>query len=488
MVEPKLPSLKKNYIFNTLLTGVNIIFPIFVLTYSARILGPTPMGLFYFAANLAAYFLVLSGNAIPLYGVREISKVRDDPLQLEKTVSELFVLNLVLSISSTLLFAITVLVTPKFNHNIEIFMVMGGTILFQGLSVDYLFQGLERYGNLTFRSILTKAITMVFILDLVRKPSDYLIYAFIYASGNLINNFAGLYNLWRHTRLRFHGLDVKKHLRPALPLLIFFLIASVYVNFDSVLLGLLSNEYSVGIYNIGMKTNRLVIAMVSSMGIVLVPRFSYYLQNELMVEYRELAGRAIEFLYLLSFLIGTSLFFSAPILIPILFGQKFIAAVSTVQLATPNILIISLSGFLGMQILFPMGKERLLIWTTLGGSSISLLLGFILIPRLNHNGSAIASVCSELTVFGLLILLSKKSGVTTRLVEARHLIYPLCSLAIVIPSLLARIIWGPGSLNVLGAVGLGTIVFAWSWAKFRRDLALEITTFIRMQLNRILKR
>jgi O-antigen/teichoic acid export membrane protein len=480
-----LPSLKKNYALNTLLTGINILFPLVVLAYAARVLGPDSMGSFYFAAGLAAYFLVLSGGAIPTYGVREIGKVRGDPEGLEKLAGELALLNVTLTLGAAFVYAVIVLVTPRFAVEADMFLLVGLMIPLQALSVDFVFQGLERYGNLAIRTILSKTVTIVLIVTFVRGPGDELAYAVIFSTGSLIGSLLGWVDLRKYVRLRFRGLDVKRHLRPLLPLLGFFMIASIYVNFDSVLLGLMSEEYNVGIYNVGMKTARMAITMIASMGIVLVPRFAFFLGSNRREEHLALAKRAIEFLYFLAFAGSAVLFFTAPALVPLIFGQQFAEAASTVRIAAPNILFVSLSGFLGMQILVPMGKESLLVWGTLAGGAASVVLGLLLIPHYQQAGSAIASVCAEFIVLLALIALAKRHGVDISFFDRRHLVYPLCSLAIAAPAALAGWIWGSASPVVLAAVGAGCVLYLLAFSWFRKDLAMELRALVLRLARRV---
>ncbi len=479
-----MPSLKKNYLLNTLLTGINILFPLVISAYAARVLGAQAMGSIYFAAGLTGYILVVTANAIPLYGVREIGKIRGDADRLGKVFSELFWLNLMLSFFAIALFLASVFFIPRFSQNLKVFLLMGGIILVQAFSVDYLFQGLERYGNLALRTILTKVLTMLLILVFVHGPGDYLIYAGIFSTGGLAGNLMGLFNIRRYTGLKFRGLDLRRHLRPLAPLLIFCLIGSIYINFDSILLGLLTDNYSVGIYNIGIRTTRTAITMISSLGVVLVPRFSFYLGNNHLDEHSLLVRRTVEYFYILTFAGAAFSFFSASALIPMVFGAGFSEAIRAVQISSPNIILVTMAAFLGVQILMPMGKESLLVWASLAGGAVSLALGLLLVPRLGYNGSAIASVGAEAASFSLLLALSRKHGVQVPFFEKRNLIYPLCSLCIAIPSSLAVWLCGSRSPVVLGACIAGVGLYFAAILGFRKELAAEALSLIRKRFPR----
>ena len=84
-------SLKKNIIFNVLLSMSNILFPMITFPYLSRVLGPEYYGTVNFALSIVAYFILVTEFGIPLYGTREISKVQNDIKRKSIIFCELFV-------------------------------------------------------------------------------------------------------------------------------------------------------------------------------------------------------------------------------------------------------------------------------------------------------------------------------------------------------------------------------------------------------------
>ena len=72
-------SLKKNLVYNILLQGSNLLFPLITFPYVARVLGPEGLGLANFVQNFCLYFILFATLGIPIYGNREIAKRKDDP-------------------------------------------------------------------------------------------------------------------------------------------------------------------------------------------------------------------------------------------------------------------------------------------------------------------------------------------------------------------------------------------------------------------------
>ena len=52
--------------------------------------------------------------------------------------------------------------------------------------------------------------------------------------------------------------------------------------------------------------------------------------------------------------------------------------------------MVGLSGVMGIQVLYPLGKINIVILSTFIGAITNVLLNILLVPRYGHNGTAIA--------------------------------------------------------------------------------------------------
>lgn len=62
------------------------------------------------------------------------------------------------------------------------------------------------------------------------------------------------------------------------------------------------------------------------------------------------------------------------------------------------VVIISVSNYLAMKVLYPSGREKVVTNSIILGAFVSIIFSIILIPYLKHNGVAIAALVSELSV------------------------------------------------------------------------------------------
>nr|WP_265588463.1 polysaccharide biosynthesis C-terminal domain-containing protein [Gemella palaticanis] len=68
------------------------------------------------------------------------------------------------------------------------------------------------------------------------------------------------------------------------------------------------------------------------------------------------------------------------------------------QIIMPTVIFIGFTNLFGIQILVPLGKEKIVLYSVISGSIVSLLLNFILIPNYSFIGAAIANLLAELVV------------------------------------------------------------------------------------------
>jgi len=77
----------------------------------------------------------------------------------------------------------------------------------------------------------------------------------------------------------FKNLDLKKHLKPLLYLFLTIFSISIYFSLDTILLGFLANNESVGYYSTALKLNKLIIAVFSAITVAIFPSLIGLYQN-----------------------------------------------------------------------------------------------------------------------------------------------------------------------------------------------------------------
>ena len=136
----KNPSVLKNYLYNTLLTVANLIFPILTFPYVNRIFGPIMIGKINFANSVINYLLIISGVGIPLYGVRAIAQVKKDKEKLNKAFSELLLITTIFTVICSFIYLVLINVADKFYEDRTIFYILGITLFTNMFAMDWLYK------------------------------------------------------------------------------------------------------------------------------------------------------------------------------------------------------------------------------------------------------------------------------------------------------------------------------------------------------------
>jgi O-antigen/teichoic acid export membrane protein len=164
------------------------------------------------------------------------------------------------------------------------------------------------------------------------------------------------------------------------------------------MLGFLAGDYYVGLYNASVKINRIILALVTSLGVVLIPRLSYFVKNKKIDEFKKYVGKSFNFVLMLSIPCVVLMIFLSENIILFLSGKQFHEAVLSMQIIAPIILLIGLSNILGIQILIPFNKEKYVLYSVSIGAIVNFSLNLFLIPIYQHIGAAIATIIAEIAV------------------------------------------------------------------------------------------
>lgn len=384
---------------NFILTASSILFPLITFPYITRVLLAEGTGKIAFASSAITYFTMIASLGIPTYGIRTCAKIRDDKEKLSKTVQELLIINSVTMFLTCIALVISVIAVPEFAAEKELFIINGIGMVLNMFAMNWLYNALEQYGYITICNLVVKVVSLVLMFLLVKKPSDYIIYGAITmfaSSASYVFNF--IYAQRFITLKKSFRYEFKKHLKPILVFFAMSAATSVYTNLDVVMLGIMKTPTDVGYYDAAIKIKTILVTMITSLGTVLLPRLSYYVQNEKKDEFYRIIGKAVNFVLVAG--LPVTVYFSLFAKESILFisGEGFLGAVVPMVLLMPTVLLIGLSNITGIQVLTPQNEEKKVLYSILCGAAIDFILNLLLIPGYGAAGAAFATLMAELLV------------------------------------------------------------------------------------------
>lgn len=407
----KQKSIKINFIMNALLSVSSILFSLITYPYVMRVLLPEGNGKVAAAISLVECFNIFAQLGIPTYGIRTCAKVRDNREELSKTVQELFLINVIMTAITCAVFAGTVFIVPSLREEKALYLITACIIILSSIGMEWLYKALEKYSYITVRSLIFKVISIIAMFLLVKSTKDYVIYAAIavFASyGSLVLNFIGVF---RYIDIKpKKNLNLLKHLKPIGIFLAMACATTVYTSMDRVMLKAMTEYSEVGLYDAAVKIKIVVLAVITSLGAVLLPRVSYYVENKMMDEFRNVTRKALSFVIIVAG--GAAAYFAIAAescIYALSDGMiEYEGAIVPMQIIIITVFVIGLSNILGMQVLVPLGREKTLLFIEIAGAVTNVIVNLILIPSLGASGAAIGTVAAEIVVTGALIVCLRK--------------------------------------------------------------------------------
>lgn len=433
-------SVKKNFALNLANTLSGLIFPLITFPYASRILLADGIGQIQFFQGIINYISLCTALGIPLYAIREIARVRKDKALCSKTAVEILILHSLLTLAGYIVVFILISTVTKIQTSVPLFLLLSAHLFFTAIGTLWFYQGIEDFKYITIRAILVRLFSLICLFVFIKNKSDLFYYAAISIIAEVGSN---LFNLVRLRKfIDIHELHLKelqpgKHLKPALKIFALNLIISIYVNLDSVMLGFMKNEAAVGYYGAATRITKSILGIVQSLGTVLLPRFTNLISANRMDEFRLLVDKAISFILAISLPLTVGLVFMAAPLIHIFCGNAFEPAILTMQIMAPIILFISLSGIICWQVLFPLDKEKLVIYATAIGAVVNFILNLFLIYFYSQYGAGIATSIAECLVMILAVWFARKF-VSVKFLSRRNIHYYIATAIITVFLFLLR--------------------------------------------------
>lgn len=405
-------SLKGNIVLNFINTFAGIVFPIITFPYAARVLMPEGIGTINFLQSIISYIVLLTSLGIPMYAVREIARHRDNVIERNKATVEIVLLSLILCLTGYVgVWAIGRFV-PQVSSDLCIFYVLSLTVLFTALGVNWFYQAIEDFKFITVRGLIFRVLAAAALFIFVRDQDDLIVYSFVVVGSTVGNNIINFVHLRKYIHIgdiQWSKLDIWQHLRPALYIFVFNLITSIYLNLNTVMLGFINGDEAVGYYSTGYKLSSIVLGVVTSMGVVLLPRCSNLVENGKSEEFHAITRKSYLLVCALSLPVMAGLVLLSHQIVEIFFGLEYSKSAKVLAWTAPIILFVGISNVTGLQVLYPQRKEKIVIWSTFAGAIFNILLNIFLLPRYSYIGAAVSTFITEFVVLLIQVIFGRRN-------------------------------------------------------------------------------
>lgn len=392
-------SVKVNYILNLINTGTQMLFPLITFPYVCRVIEADGIGQINFFQSIISYISLFTCLGIPMYAIREIARDRNDVVQMNRTAMEILLLHSMLTLVGYAIVAILCLAVPQIQVNITLFLILSLTIFFTAIGCEWFYQGIEDFKYITIRGLIIKTVSVVLLFIFVKSKTDLLYYGCYTVFGVLGGNIFNFFRLRKYIQrenIIFSELHIKRHIKPVLKVFSFYVVTSIYLQLNTILLGFLKDALAVGYFAAATKVVQMLLRLAACLGSVMMPRASHLIAENRENEFNHLIQKSYDFTLAISLPITIGLIFCASSLIMVLCGAKFDSSILPSQIIAPTILMVAISNVFGIQVLYPKGKINIVTLCCGIGAIADLILNLCLIPFFSYIGTSIAYLGAEI--------------------------------------------------------------------------------------------
>lgn len=389
----------KNFLFNVSYQVFILLVPLVTTPYISRVLGSEGVGINAYTNSIIQYFILFGSIGISTYGNRQIAYSRGNEEKISQDFWEMSILRFITIIISYLIFLVYLGFTNQYR---TFFIGQSFQVIAAAFDISWLFMGLENFKITVLRNFIVKIISLVCIFTMVKTPDDLDKYILILSMSLLIGNLSLWGYLKKYVRKpNLKNLKLLHHIKPSIALFIPQIAIQIYLVLNKTMLGSISGVRSAGYFEYSDRIVKIVLAIVTSIGTVMLPRMaSIYAKRDFkkLREYMYVTGDFINFL---SIPLMFGLAAIAPKFAIWFMGKDFAVTGKLMIVESSVIFLIGWGVMIGNQYLIPTNQTNKYTWAVSLSALVNLILNVPLIYKFGVMGATIATVASEITSTGL---------------------------------------------------------------------------------------
>lgn len=417
-MQKEIKDIIKNSFYLYLIQGLNYLLPLISLPFLLIKLSTESFGRYSFAFAFAQFIILFVDFGFNLSATKKIAENSEDAIFVKRTFWNIIGIKLCFLMVATIFAVLLSLTIDKlyiYKEGIWIALItVLGTVLFP----IWWFQGLNKMKLLSVINATSKLLTFPFLFILVRRPEDANIAIFIQSSSMLLAGLLSIGYLFTRYRSYFLGQffsrnfsDYWVEVKASWPIFLSNSSISLYTNSLTLVLGIFSTTYQVGLFGAMERIVRVVcFGILGPVNQACFPILAKLKQTD----FRK-AKMLFKLIFYVMLLIMTITFFAFYLAEDYLFFRFF----NSFQTAEKQLLLlfmamifpIALGGICGQLGLLALGNDQhkrkfANVYMVVGVFSIPLSVAAIYF--FNIYGAVYSMILVEMTIFISLFYLVKK--------------------------------------------------------------------------------
>lgn len=392
--------------------------------------------------SIVTIFSSIGRLGLNTYGQLLVSKNRNDKDKLTDIVNELIKLRFTFSIIVIIIYTVFII---WFGQNVEVGLILIIYLVSDAFDVIWMFQGLEMFKFIAFRTLLVRTLNLVLVMIFVHKQEDMFFYVVIMQITVLATNVI----LWSNITKYIHGLHLisakpLKHLRFCIIYLVPTIANVIYNMLDKTMLGYIGKStYESGCYEQAYKIITIVQTLLLALATTALPQLTYLYNNGQRDKFSNLVRTSMQVLNLLIYPMAFGLFVNADLIVRVVLGASFEGSVGILRCLSILLIFATFNYNIGNEVLISTGTQKQYNVGVMIGAAVNLTCNLLLIPRFAGIGAAYGSLAAELIIFIAFAFFSSKILPLSNILNATTLKYfLLTSFMVVINVVMSNILVG----------------------------------------------
>lgn len=386
----------RNYLYNVGYQVLAIIVPLITSAYVSRVLRPEGVGANAFTNSIIQYFILFASMGIGYYGNRQIAYVRDNRPKMAKTFWEIQIVKTIMTLVSIIAFEIfLIFYTRQFDYMVA----QSLNLIAVAFDISWFYEGVENFKVTVLKNSFVKIMSMIAIFVFIKGPSDVTLYIVVLALSTLLGNLTLWPNIYRDLpKVKIGSLNPWIHFLPMAELFIPQIATQIYVQLNRTMLGVMVNETASGYYQYSDSLVKLILALVTATGTVMLPHVANAVSRGNMEQVNKMLYKSFDFVSAVAYPMMFGLAAISLTLAPKYYGPGYGPVGPAMMIESIVILMIAWSNVLGVQYLLPIHHQKQFTISVTVGALINIVLNFPLIKIWGLNGAMWATVLSEIGV------------------------------------------------------------------------------------------
>ena len=396
-------TLRKQAASLAVMHAFDVLQPLLVFPYAARVLGPHSFGQYAYAVSIGQFAATFVEYGFHWTAQRTAASARQEPAAIASLYAEVIAAKTLLLIVVTLAgLAVTdgllALSKPMF---LCVMLTAAGGVLFPA----WLFIGLERAWQAAIAAVLARSLALLGFLALVTSPARLELAVAIQSAIPLVSGVISLPFILPVGFAGFRSMSISRialQLRSGWRGFLFSFVERASITLPVPLVEHFAGYVAAGQYSVAEKFVGATRPFFRVMSETLLPRVAYYARHD------PQAGINLIWRSLLTLFIGgalsLSLFFVAPYIIIMFFGESFSGAIPIVRAMAIIPFLLNGNICLSTLYMFNYGHERAWSRLTVSGLLVFVIVAYLLAPRVAN--AAVAVVAAVIAKEGVVFIVS----------------------------------------------------------------------------------